>query len=173
MMTKQQLTPSWDHLRQVHGMGMRVIEIIPADKIDARPIPNMRTTKELVVHTYAQAVREIAEGMVRGEIRQVDEAPINEGIKTHADLVRFAKDQWAAADRAVSQITDAHLSGIVKTPWGFEAPGFVMIGLIHDEYLHHRGQLYAYARAFGQAPPMMWDFEHNAPEYQPKQAVQG
>ena len=38
-----------------------------------------------------------------------------------------------------------------------------------DEYLHHRGQLYAFLRQFGIEPPMNWDFEGSAPAYQPKQ----
>ena len=170
-MNKQQLTMMWDHLRQVHGMGIRVIEAIPADKIDANPIPNMRTPKQLIVHMYAMAFREIAEGVLRGKITELDEKPLVAGIKTHAELVQFAKDQWKAADRVISQITDTNLTNTVKTPWDFEAPGFVMLGIIQDEYLHHRGQLYAFVRALGKDVPMMWDFEHNAPEFQPKQAT--
>ncbi len=171
-MNKQKLAMMWDHLRQVHGIGIRVLEAIPADKIDAHPIPNMRTPKELIVHMYAMVFRETAEGVLRGKITQIDEVPIQNGIKTHAELVQFAKDQWNAANRAISQITDTHLTNTVTTPWDFEAPGFVMMGIIQDEYLHHRGQLYAFVRAFGKDVPMMWDFEHNAPEYQPKQAAQ-
>ena len=87
-------------------------------------------------------------------------------------LVQFAKDQWKAADKAISQMTDTHLTNTVSTPWNFEAPGSVMLEIIQDEYLHHRGQLYAYVRALGNDVPMMWDFENNAPEYQPKQATQ-
>lgn len=171
-MNKQQLAMMWDHMRQVHGMGIRVIEAIPADKIDANPIPNMRTPKQLVVHMYAMVFREITEGVLRGKITEIDEKPLVAGIKTHAELVQFAKDQWNAANRAISQLTDANLTNTVTTPWNFEAPGFVMLGIIQDEYLHHRGQLYAFVRAFGKDVPMMWDFEHNAPEFQPKQAAQ-
>ena len=171
-MNKQQLAMMWDHLRQVHGMGIRVLEAIPADKIDANPIPSMRTPTQLIVHMYAMVFREIAEGVLRGKITEIDEKPLVAGIKTHAELVQFARDQWNAADRAISQLTDTNLTNIVTSPWNFEAPGFVMLGIIQDEYLHHRGQLYAFVRAFGKDVPMMWDFEHNAPEYQPKQAAQ-
>ena len=48
-------------------------------------------------------------------------------------------------------------------------PGFAMLNLLPDEYLHHRGQLYAYLRQLGMKPPENWDFEHSAPEFQPKQ----
>ena len=170
-MNAQKLATMWDHMRQVHGIGIRVLEAIPADKIDARPIPNMRTPKELVVHMYAMTFREISEGTLRGKITTLDEKALVESIKTHAELVQFAKDQWKAADKAISQMTDTHLTNTVSTPWNFEAPGSVMLEIIQDEYLHHRGQLYAFVRALGNDVPMMWDFENNAPEYQPKQAA--
>ncbi len=170
-MNKQTLDQMFNHLLQVHGVGMRIIDLIPPDKIDAHPIPGMRTPKELVVHMYAMVVREMAEGVLRGNITELDEKAICERIKTHADLVRFAKESWSAGEAARAKITDQHLSAIVQTPWDFKAPGYIMFGITHDEYLHHRGQLYAFLRVFGIEPIMMWDFGHNAPEYQPKQTA--
>jgi uncharacterized damage-inducible protein DinB len=170
-MNRDQLLQMWDHLRKVHGIGVRLIEAIPADQLDSHPIANMRTPKELVVHMYATVVREIAEGTVRGEIRNSEstEKDTVAQLRTPADLLAFVKESWQAADRAVQNVTDAQLQKMVPTPWNFTAPGFVMFGITHDEYLHHRGQLYAYTRALGLTPPMMWDFSHNAPEYQPKE----
>jgi uncharacterized damage-inducible protein DinB len=168
MMNRNQLTETWDLLRQTHGIGLRAIEALPADKIDATVIPNMRTPKQLVVHMYASVFRELAEGTLRGNVHEIDEKPLCDGIKTQAELLQFATAQWQAADKAVSQITDTHLTNSVSTPWQFEAPGAVIVGFCHDEYLHHRGQLYAYLRTLGKEPPFLWDFEHNAPAYQPK-----
>jgi uncharacterized damage-inducible protein DinB len=129
----------------------------------------MRTPKELVVHLYAMVVREIAEGVLRGNIQEIDEKSICDRIKSPSDLIAFAKESWNVAAAARAKLTDAQLSATVTTPWNFQAPGYVMFGITHDEYLHHRGQLYAYLRAMGVEPVMMWDFSHNAPEYQPSQ----
>jgi len=129
----------------------------------------MRTPKELMTHLYGMVVREIPEGTLRGSIKELDEATIVQGLKTHADIVKFMKDSFDAGTRAVNSITETNLTSTVKTPWNFEAPGSAMLEIIQDEYFHHRGQLYAYARTFGKTPPMMWDFEHNAPGFQPKQ----
>ena len=171
-MNKQTLGMMWDHMRQVYGIGQRLVESLPADKIDSHPITNMRTPKELVVHMYAMTTREITDGILRGKIQEIDEKKICDSIKTHADLVKYCKDCFAAADKNVSQMTDQHLQNIVDTPWDFKAPGFVMTGIIHDEYIHHRGQLFTYLRALGKDVPMMWDFEHNAPEYRSKVTAQ-
>src|SRR5439155_9446780 len=39
----------WDHIRQINGVTLRLIDALPAEQLDAHPIPNMRTPKELVV----------------------------------------------------------------------------------------------------------------------------
>ncbi len=167
-MTKKDFTGLWEHLRQANGIALRLIATIPADKIDSHPITKMRTPKELVVHMYGMVVRGVAEGTLRGEIQAIDEPALCASIKTRDDLLRYCRDGWNAAEKAVAQITDAHLMATVKTPWGMDFPGFVAIGVINDEFFHHRGQLYIYLRQMGQDVPMMWDFEHNAPEFQPK-----
>ncbi len=169
MFDRKVLNAYWDNTRQAHGIALRTIELLPADKLDSRPIQNMRTPNELVVHLYGMVVRAMIEGVASGEIKAADEKAIVARLKTREDLIRFVNESWAASDKAVSAITDANLSGMVKSPWG-DLPGFVCMGIVHDEFFHHRGQVYAYVRQLGGEPPMMWDFEHNAAEFQPKAA---
>ena len=157
----------WDHLRTLHGITLRLVETIPADKLDATPIPNMRTPKQLVYHMCGQLMRDVAKGLVTGEIKQTDETGLA-AIRTREDLVKFVNDTWTEADASIQKLTDSHLTGMVKTPWGFDMPGANAWTVINDEYLHHRGQLYAYVRALGQDVPMVWDTEHNAAPYRPK-----
>jgi uncharacterized damage-inducible protein DinB len=170
MMTTQQLAMIWDHIRQMNGITMRLLETIPADQIDAHPISSMRSPKELMVHLYGY-VRAIPEGIVSGEIRALDEPEALKAIRTRDDLVRFCTDCWKAGDRAIGQVTDTQLAATVQTPWGGATmPGAVCVQVIRDELTHHRGQLYCFARALGaKEVPMMWDFAGNAPEYRPGQ----
>lgn len=170
MLNKQAALQMWDLLRQRHGIAMRVIATLPADQLDSHPIPNMRTPKELVVHMYDVVIRGIAQGVERGEIIDTEkqEQTIAAGIKTRDELLKFARDNWDAATKSMNAITDAHLQAEVKTPWGMNFPGWMALGITHDEFLHHRGQLYAYTRALGAVPPMIWDFAKNEPAYQPK-----
>lgn len=163
----------WDHFRTIHGMTVRIVQMVPKDKIDTRPVKDMRTPKELISHMYT-TMREMAEGALRGEIKLTDEIEAADlaKLKTHDDIVRFVEDSWKTADKAVRSMSDAQLNAMVKSPWGKDFPGFVCVNIIYDEHLHHRGQLYAYLRIMGIAPIMMWDFANNAPEYQPKQPQQ-
>jgi uncharacterized damage-inducible protein DinB len=172
MMPKSTADMIWDHVRQMHGIAVRLIDQFPAEQFDAHPIPNMRTPKQLVVHMYRTSVQAVAEGIVTGEIAATDpaeEKTICERVKTKTELAAVVNDCWKKASQAVARATDAQLNGMVKTPWGgMTLPGFVCVNIVRDELTHHRGQLYAFARALGHDVPMMWDFEHNAPEFQPK-----
>ena len=119
-------------------------------------------------------MRAMAEGTAKGDIEWSEEkdAAATAKLKSQDDLIRFASDSWKASNQAIQGLSDAQIAGMVKTPWGQSFPGFVCVNIIYDEHLHHRGQLYAYLRQLGAAPPMVWDFEHNAPEFQQKQAQQ-
>ena len=165
-MNKQEFRALWGHVREVIGIGMRLADQLPADKLDTRPIQNMRTPKELLVHVFGY-VKTIPAGIVSGTMTEMDEKAALAAIKTKDDLLRYCRDCYKAGDQSAASITDANLAGMVKTPWGgMSMPGSALAGVVLDEFVHHRGQLYCMVRALGaREVPMMWDFEHNAPEY--------
>ncbi|MBI1798194.1 MAG: hypothetical protein HYR73_00740 [Candidatus Eisenbacteria bacterium] len=169
-MNTQAFRGQWDHFRQIVGIAIRLADTLPENKLDSHPIPKMRTPRELIVHMFGMALRGVMEGTATGSISNVtetDEKTIAATLKTRADISRYCRENWAAADKAALAITDEKLAGIVKTPWGMDFPGFVAVGVTYDEFIHHRGQLYAYLRALGCDVPMMWDFEHNAAPFLP------
>jgi uncharacterized damage-inducible protein DinB len=171
-MNRQDHRKLWDQMRLRHGITLRVLEQLSAEQLTSRPIAGMRTPIELVVHMYA-TVEEFAAGVPKGVVGKYDETATVAGIKTGEQLQAYVKRAWAAADRIATSVTDPQLGAPVKTPWGDAFSGHEMFGVIYDEYLHHRGQLYAFVRVFGIEPVMVWDFEHNAAEFQPGQPAQG
>jgi uncharacterized damage-inducible protein DinB len=160
----------WEEMRHVTGITLRAIDAIPADKIDAHPIPSMRSPKELVCH-MADTMRACAIGTTTGKVVCDENAEKGLGITSRPDLVRTMEDAWKTADAAVRSLTETQTTATVETPWGFSPPAWVLIQIIFDEHMHHRGQLYAFLRVLGVEPPFMWDFENSAPEFQPKQAL--
>ena len=168
-MNQKAFEAQWDQMRQKIGIAIRAVEKLPEDQLDAHPIPKMRSPKELVYHQFA-TLREIVEGLARGEVRDTNDADASK-IRTKAELVKFCNDCWAAANRAAKTVTDEKLHATVKTPWGRDLPGFAVASVFSDEFLHHRGQLYAYLRALGADVPMMWDFGNNAEEFRPAMAA--
>jgi uncharacterized damage-inducible protein DinB len=158
----------WEEQRLVYGISLRVMQAVPKDKMDSRPIPNMRTPKELIAHMSA-TMRAVAEGTAKGKIESYEETEKEFVAKPHDAFMKWAEESFKVADASVRSLTDAQATSMVKNPWTTDFPAFVCIQIIFDEHLHHRGQLYAYLRALGVEPPFMWDFENNAPEYQPRQ----
>ena len=168
-MNKEALDQMWDQMRQKYGVYLRLLEVIPDDCLHAHPIPDMRTPAELVAHVSGTVVRDMAEGIADGEITADEGAEVGvaAGLTTTSDVLRFARECWDRAQSAVDRIGDAELQAMVPTPWDKTFPGWVGFHIQNDEFLHHRGQLYAYARACGVAPPFIWSFEENAPGFRP------
>ena len=166
-MSKASVTQAWESFRMANGIGLRAIELIPADKLDSHPIPNMRTPKELVCHFY-QIIPDLTSAVAKGEAFDSEpaEAKAAATLKTRDELVAWCKKNWADAEKTFAGLTDAQIAGTVKTPWGHDFSGSGMLDILINEYWHHRGQLYTYLRALGVAPHSLYDFAHNAPEYQ-------
>jgi uncharacterized damage-inducible protein DinB len=167
-MNRQAHLATWDMMRLRHGITLRVIEQIPEDQLTRNPVAGMRTPVELLVHMYA-GIESLADSVLTGKCESPDEKTAVAAIRSRAQLLDYVKQKWASGDAKAKAATDAQLSGMVSTPWGDPFPGAAMIGFIHDEYLHHRGQLYAFVRTYGIEPVMVWDFDHSAPEFRPAQ----
>jgi hypothetical protein len=168
-MDQQTLTQVWDLMRQKYGIYLRVLDAIPADRFHAHPIEGMRTPAQLVAHTSGSIVRDIAQGVAKGAITadESSEGDVAGGLASKDDVLAFARACWTAADEAVASIGDAELQAMVPTPWNMTFPGWIGFNILNDEFMHHRGQLYAYARACGAEPPFMWGFEANDPGFRP------
>ncbi len=168
-MNKQMLEQTWDQMRQKHGVYLRLLEVLPEERYYSHPVPGMRTPAELVVHVSGSIVRDIAQGVAKGRITADEsaEAKVAAELGDKAGVIAFARRCFDDASAAVATIGDAQLSAMVPTPWNMTFPGWVGFNILNDEFVHHRGQLYTYARLCGVEPPFLWGFADNAPEYRP------
>lgn len=171
-MNRQAHLANWEQMRMRHGITLRLVEQIPDDQLGRHPIAGMRTPVELLVHMYA-TLEGMAASAHTGKFEWADEKALVAGTGTRKQLLEFLAKSWSEGDEQARSVTDPQLGAPVRTPWGETYPGHAMFGFIHDEYQHHRGQLYAFVRTYGIEPVMVWDFEHNAPEFQPQHAMKG
>ncbi|HEX3235815.1 MAG TPA: DinB family protein [Gemmatimonadales bacterium] len=169
-MNKTMLDQMWDQFRQKYGVYLRLLDAIPADKYASHPVAGMRTPAELAVHISGSIVRDIAQGVAKGRItaNEASEGAVAAELGGKAAVLTFAGRCFEQANEAVARIGDAELSAMVPTPWGMSWPGWVAFQVLSEEFLHHRGQLSAYARACGVEPPFIWGYEQNADAYRPK-----
>jgi uncharacterized damage-inducible protein DinB len=175
LMNKQTLDQMWDQFRQKYGVYLRLLEAMPEDRLASHPIPGMRSAAELAVHISGTVVRDMMEGVAKGEITADETAEDATAAKLggKAKLLAFARECFARADAAVKRVGDSELAAMVPTPWNATWPGWVAVHVMSDEFMHHRGQLYAFARAFGVEPPFMWGYADNAPEFRPAAVTAG
>lgn len=168
-MDKRSLDQVWDHMRQKYGIYLRVLEAIPADRFGGHPVSGMRTPTQMVVHTSGSIVRDIAEGVASGTIEADEDGEdgVAARLATKEDLLAFARECWTRADAAIASTGDEELKGAVGNPWGLPLDGRFAMVILNEEFLHHRGQLYAYVRACGAEPPFMWSFGENAEGFRP------
>jgi uncharacterized damage-inducible protein DinB len=167
---QQAFNQYWDHFRQKYGVYLRTLEAIPADRYYTNPVPGMRSPAELAVHISGSIVRDITEGVAKGQItaNESSEEKVARDLGNKSALIAFAKESFDRANAAAARIGDAELAASVPTPWKSSWPGAVAFRIMNDEFVHHRGQLTAFIRLCGGEPPFMWGFADNAPEYRPR-----
>ena len=126
-MNKATLDQMWDQFRQKYGVYLRLLESFPDDSLATLPVPGMRSPAELAVHVSSTCVRDIAEGVARGQITadEAAEAKIAADMVNSQALVAFARECFERADAAVKRIGDAELAAMVPTPWKSVWPGWV------------------------------------------------
>lgn len=169
-MDKQMLTHMWDQTRQKYGIYLRLLEAIPEEKLHTHPVAGMRSPAHITAHVSGTVIRDIALGVAKGEITADEEAEagVAESLESRADLLAFARTCWDLADTAVRTIGAAELQAVVSTPWGYSFPGAVGFHIQNEEFLHHRGQLYVFARLCGvTSPPFIYSYGDNAPDFRP------
>ena len=117
-MDKQTRDKNWDQRRQKYGVYLRMLETIPEDKYHTHPVPGVRTPAEMVVHVSGTVIRDIAQGVAKGEITsdESEDGKTAKDLKTKAALLAFARTCWTDASAAVAKTGDAQLKAMVPTP---------------------------------------------------------
>jgi uncharacterized damage-inducible protein DinB len=134
-------------------------EAMPEDKYGFAP-----TAGEFKgVRTFAQQVKHVAAtnylvaAAILGEKPPVELGSGENGpdtVKSKADIVRFAKDSFAYAHKAVATITAENATGQIKSPFGegkVTRLGMATVFAWHG--FDHYGQMVEYLRMNGIVPP--------------------
>jgi len=77
-----------------------------------------------------------------------------DSLKNKEEIVKYLKDAFAYAHKAMASLTDSNLADMVKSPFGSgEMPRIKMATLITAHGFDHYGQLVVYLRMKGIVPP--------------------
>jgi hypothetical protein len=133
-------------------------EAMPEDKYSFAP-----TNGEFKgVRTFAQQVKHVAAvNYMIGAAILVEKPPLELGsengpdsVKTKADIVKFIKDSFAYAHKAVASVNQENLLSPIKSPFGHgEVNRLAMATLVVGHCFDHYGQMVEYLRMNAIVPP--------------------
>lgn len=144
----------------VVGQFMGAAEAMPEDKFDWAPTQGEFTG----VKTFAQQVKHVsAVNYFIGSVILGEKPPAEVGnpemgpdsLKTKAEIVKYMKESFAYARKAIQSITAKTGSRTVKNPFG-QGPDMTPIGmatLLGFHGMDHYGQMVEYLRMNGIVPP--------------------
>jgi len=131
-------------------------EAMPEDKYGFAPtngeFKGVRTFGQQVKHVAA--VNYIVAAAMLGEKPPMDLGGENgpDNIKSKAEIVKFIKDSYVYAHKAVATVTAENATGEVELPFGkFTRMGLGMLFTAHS--FDHYGQMAVYLRMNGIVPP--------------------
>lgn len=147
----------FEHWDDVNDITLKVINQIPEDKLDFKPVPEVFSFKELVLHIF-DCEKAFVDAVVKGELT-MDQfvAPDHSKFKTVQDLHDYAKAVHEELDAKVAALSDEELMKPINTPWG-TMPVFVHMNGAYEHMWHHRGQLYTYLRLVGVKPLFVFSY---------------
>jgi uncharacterized damage-inducible protein DinB len=165
-MTRQQLLERREQFKLVHGVTIRAIDTFADGDLDFRPVPAVRTPRELIFHIYAQE-RALAEAARDGRFtieaagasspEDPNGAAALASLQTVADVKAYAEACHQTAESIFTSMSDEDVQRPVEGPFG-TFPAWQYFAFAYDEHWHHRGQLYTYLRLLGKEPPMLYDY---------------
>jgi len=152
-MSKMMIQPRLDYFKMIHGVSRRIIDQMPADKLNYKPTDAVRSYSETVQHMYG-SLEAMMKMVATGKFTEEDK-PQN---LSKSDLNAFVDAKYASAMKIWDGITDAQLNAKVDA-WGTSFDGWQLPFFAVDEHWHHRGALTIYLRMNGITPIMIYDYE--------------
>ena len=152
-MNKQQIEGLYHALRLHLRTRRRLVDQFPEDKIDFRPMPEVRSAAEIAAHIY-NFLSEATETVLAGKHTPADPPAFTD----KAALLAYMDSQHERAYANLAKITEAQVAATINA-YGTEFPGWQMLGFVYDELLHHRGQLTVYLRLLSNPPIFVYDVE--------------
>lgn len=161
-----QATPQKKTMTQVLDSSVKIIEsefvpaaeAMPEDKFEFAPtngeFKGVRTFAQQVKHV--SAVNYMIGAAILGEKPPVELGSENgpDNIKSKADAVKFCKDSYAYAHKAIASINEGNAMGEVDNPFGKDkVTRLSLAGVFAWHGFDHYGQMVEYLRMNGIVPP--------------------
>jgi len=146
-MQKNQIIRYW---RNVRGLTIKLCELFPENQFDFRPIAAVRSVAEQFNHIVG-VERYTLNGLTLGDWEFKGEQGLSNEKSAIIELLKTENQKTA---QLLSQLNESEFNKIHHTKFG-DMSGEVVAYVAIDEEIHHRGNLYVYARMLNIEPPQM------------------
>jgi uncharacterized damage-inducible protein DinB len=140
------LTPTkatWDSTR---NLIIGIVEVMPEDKYDFRPTPNVRTFRDNVIHLVAENY--LFFGRVAGE----NLGNPAQNLKSRDELIKALRDSYDYGAKVWAGLTEEKALEMIEVRGQKVQRWSPILGAIQDN-MNHYGNLVVYARLNGLVPP--------------------
>jgi uncharacterized damage-inducible protein DinB len=128
----------------------KLAESMNEQDYDFKPTPEVFSFKELLFHIINAEAG--FTDLVNAGTWTRNKYPA-ENYKTKHDVVELLKTAHNLSITTLQNLSEEQLKKMIKTPWGVEMTTSTLIWGMRDHMIHHRGQLFVYARLKGIKPP--------------------
>jgi uncharacterized damage-inducible protein DinB len=140
------LTPTkatWDSTR---NLIIGIVEVMPEDKYDFRPTPNVRTFRDNVIHLVAENY--LFFGRVAGE----NLGNPAQNLKSRDELIKALRDSYDYGAKVWAGLTEEKALEMIEVRGQKVQRWSPILGAIQDN-MNHYGNLVVYVRLNGLVPP--------------------
>jgi uncharacterized damage-inducible protein DinB len=149
-------------LKNEQRITKKVIEAMPADRLDYRPDPCAKSAMELAWH-IASAQNFFLSAIVEGAFNFFGR-PRPESIQTPADIAGWYEQTFAKNVASVSAMTPGQLVKVVDFKGLIQLPAVAYLSFHMNHEVHHRGQLSTYLRPMGGKVPPIYGESYDSAE---------
>lgn len=141
-------------LKNEHRMTTAIIAAIPDNRADYRPHADSRTAFDLAWHVVSAEIKyldAIAAGVFPHDLK-----PLPPDVRTPTDILAWYSERFEPAVTRMESTTGDQLLRIVDFYGLREFPAVLLLQLILNHTVHHRGQLSTYLRPMGAKVPSLY-----------------
>ncbi|HET9531310.1 MAG TPA: DinB family protein [Blastocatellia bacterium] len=144
----QSFVSSWN---RIHKQTARVIAAAPPDKLEWRPAEGMFTLRELITH-IPEAELSLARTALAGSMQKAELDFSNSSVE---EIVKTFDTNHEQLAEEVSRLTPEQVDEEIEA-FGRKMPRRVLLHVLTEHEIHHRGQLFTYLRLAGVKPPSLY-----------------
>lgn len=142
-----------EHWKATREMMVTIAAAVPEDKYDFRPVPEVRSFREMLMHMVTDTAIHIgyAGGVSREESERVTAKHAK--IKTKAEFIKALGESYDFGDKILADLTDQNALDMVTGMRGARMTRIAAyLHALHDIEDHY-GNLVVYLRLNGIVPP--------------------